>query len=80
MPEFLLSVGIEMHPVGPNQLTGGIDDAGSGIQVRNIPYSVKELPIRKKRAKKKEPRPANDGRFVDQGEDEHQEVADDPIN
>jgi hypothetical protein len=41
---------------------------------------MEELPIWEKRPEKKQPWPPHDGRFVNHGQYQHQEVSDDPIN
>jgi hypothetical protein len=41
---------------------------------------MKELPIWKKRAKEKKPRSFDNGRFVEQCQQKHQKIGNDPID
>ena len=80
MPNALAGAWVQMCPVSPYVLAHGVGGGCPRVEMRYVAYGMKELPIGEKRAQQKKPRPPEDGGFVNQGEGEHQEVCDDPIN
>jgi len=80
MPNALAGAWVQMCPVSPCVFAHGVGGGCPRVEMRHIAYGMKELPIGEKRAQQKKPRPPQDGGFVNQGEGEHQEVCDDPIN
>ena len=80
MPNALAGAWVQMCPVSPYVLAHGVGGGCPRVEMRYVAYGMKELPIGEKRAQQKKPRPPQDGGFVNQGECEHQEVCDDPIN